>query len=101
MPNSTQSSGFCAITAGGPSASRKSRRPLQVLVEPVAALDCDELEPGAEWISGDSFAFQVRGNDLVHVSDIDDLTGEAVIRVFAGTDSSAPVIFSGTVNLRK
>ena len=46
----------------------------------------------------DNIAFQVEGNDLVHVSDIAE-DGTATVRVFASTHSAAAVIFDGVVNI--
>lgn len=59
-----------------------------------------DIEPEVEWYDSDSIAFQIDGNDLVHVSEIDD-EGNATIRVFASTEREATVLFEGTVNVFK
>lgn len=61
----------------------------------------DDLDAQVDWPNGRSLAFQVDGNDLVHVNDIDHETGDASVTVFASTDPQAPIIFQGTVNIRQ
>lgn len=66
--------------------------------EPYKA-DFDSIEVGIDWMKGTGFALQVDGNDLVHVTDIDRETGQALVRVFTSTDPDAAVLFEGTVNV--
>lgn len=58
------------------------------------------LEPGVSWITDEAFAFQVDGNDVVQISNIDPSTGMAQIRIFGSVESDAPVICQDVITLR-
>jgi hypothetical protein len=62
------------------------------------AFDTDPFEIGAEWIDSNSLAFQIEGNDLVHVSDID-TDGTATITVFTSSHPDASIVFTAQVNV--
>lgn len=58
------------------------------------------MEADAEWEGTKAVRFQLDGNDLVNVIDIDIDSGDARIMVFASTAQDAEVIFEGTVNVK-
>jgi hypothetical protein len=58
------------------------------------------LGPGVEWINDEAFGFQVDGNDLVQISNIDPSTGMAQIRVYSSVDPDAEIICEDIVQLR-
>jgi hypothetical protein len=58
------------------------------------------VQADAEWEGAKAVRFQLDGNDLVNVVDVDRDTGDARIMVFASTAPDAEVIFEGTVNIR-
>lgn len=58
-----------------------------------------DLSAEAEWEGTQDVRFQIDGNDLISIRDIDYETGEATVIVYAGTRADAPILFSGTVNV--
>lgn len=61
--------------------------------------DRGDLEASAEWDGTKAVRFQIDGNDLVSVVDIDWTSGSARVLVFASTHENADVIFEGHVNV--
>jgi hypothetical protein len=57
------------------------------------------LVADAEWQGTKAVSFQIDGNDLVSVIDIDRETGDAEIVVWESTASDAAVAWRGRVNL--
>ena len=48
---------------------------------------------------GQGVALQIDGNDLVHINEIDTEQGTATLTVFMSTAETAPVLWTGTVDL--
>lgn len=61
----------------------------------------EHVEVGIDWLKYTGFAVQVDGLDIVHVTDIDEETGTAVVRVFSSTHPDATVLFEAVLNLRE
>lgn len=59
----------------------------------------EPLEGQVDWVKATWCAFQIDGQDLVHVRDMNRETGEATIVVFASTAGDADRIFEGVVNI--
>jgi hypothetical protein len=61
----------------------------------------DDLEAAIDWMKYTGFAVQIEGHDIVHITDIDQDTGAATIRVFTSTHPDAAVLFEGVINVRE
>lgn len=57
------------------------------------------LEFRADWLDSHGVAFQVDGQDLVHITDIDSETGIATVTVFSSSHPDATVLFTGEINV--
>lgn len=60
--------------------------------------DIVNVEPGAEWYSSSSIAFQIDGEDLMHVTDIGP-DGWGFVRLYESTAEDARILFEGRVHL--
>jgi hypothetical protein len=57
------------------------------------------LEADSDWQDGNLY-FQIDGNDVMSITDIDTETGDAIVIVHASTHPNATTLFTGHINIK-